>query len=97
MISLERYTLSVYRAGEIDLFENLDIVHIRLLVVVYEVLQVRSLRVLKEVVKALSKEMEVLEALQALSPPCRGTTPYTLHPSPYTLHPTTHTQTRHRP
>ena len=31
--SLERYTLSVYRAGEIDLFENLDIVHIRLLVV----------------------------------------------------------------
>ena len=32
MISLERYTLSVYRAGEIDLFENLDIVHIRLLV-----------------------------------------------------------------
>jgi len=34
LISLERYTLSVYRAGEIDLFENLDIVHIRLLVVV---------------------------------------------------------------
>ena len=33
LISLERYTLSVYRAGEIDLFENLDIVHIRLLVV----------------------------------------------------------------
>ena len=32
MISLERYTLSVYLAGEIDLFENLDIVHIRLLV-----------------------------------------------------------------
>ena len=32
LISLERYTLSVYRAGEIDLFENLDIVHIRLLV-----------------------------------------------------------------
>ena len=26
--------LSIYRAGEIDLFENLDIVHIRLLVVV---------------------------------------------------------------
>jgi hypothetical protein len=34
LISLERYTLSVYRIGEIDLFENLDIVHIRLLVVV---------------------------------------------------------------
>ena len=34
LISLERYTLSVYRAGEIDLFENLDIVHIRLLVAV---------------------------------------------------------------
>ena len=34
LISLERYTLSVYRAGEIDLFENLDIVLIRLLVVV---------------------------------------------------------------
>ena len=33
LISLERYTLSVYRAGEIDLFENLDKVHIRLLVV----------------------------------------------------------------
>jgi hypothetical protein len=33
LISLERYTLTVYRAGEIDLFENLDIVHIRLLVV----------------------------------------------------------------
>jgi hypothetical protein len=33
LISLERYTLSVYRAGKIDLFENLDIVHIRLLVV----------------------------------------------------------------
>jgi len=32
LIFLERYTLSVYRAGEIDLFENLDIVHIRLLV-----------------------------------------------------------------
>ena len=32
LISLERYTLSVHRAGEIDLFENLDIVHIRLLV-----------------------------------------------------------------
>ena len=32
LISLERYTLSVYRAGEIDLFENLEIVHIRLLV-----------------------------------------------------------------
>ena len=32
LISLERYTLSVYRAGEIDLFENLDIVHLRLLV-----------------------------------------------------------------
>ena len=32
LISLERYTLSVYRAGEIGLFENLDIVHIRLLV-----------------------------------------------------------------
>ena len=32
LIALERYTLSVYRAGEIDLFENLDIVHIRLLV-----------------------------------------------------------------
>ena len=32
LISLERYTLSVYPAGEIDLFENLDIVHIRLLV-----------------------------------------------------------------
>ena len=28
------YTLSVYIAGEIDLFENLDIVHIKLLVVV---------------------------------------------------------------
>ena len=25
--------LSIYRAGEIELFENLDIVHIRLLVV----------------------------------------------------------------
>ena len=25
--------LSIYRSGEIDLFENLDIVHIRLLVV----------------------------------------------------------------
>jgi len=34
LISLERYTLSVYRIGEIDLFENLEIVHIRLLVVV---------------------------------------------------------------
>ena len=33
LIFLERYTLSVYRAGEIDLFENLDIVHITLLVV----------------------------------------------------------------
>ena len=33
LISLERYTLSVYRAGGIDLFENLDIVHTRLLVV----------------------------------------------------------------
>ena len=33
LISLERYTLRVYRAGEIDLFDNLDIVHIRLLVV----------------------------------------------------------------
>ena len=32
LISPARYTLSVYRAGEIDLFENLDIVHIRLLV-----------------------------------------------------------------
>ena len=32
LISLERYTLSVYRTGEIDLFENLDIIHIRLLV-----------------------------------------------------------------
>ena len=32
LISLERYTLSVYHAGEIDLLENLDIVHIRLLV-----------------------------------------------------------------
>ena len=32
LISLERYTLSMNRAGEIDLFENLDIVHIRLLV-----------------------------------------------------------------
>ena len=32
LISLERYTLSVYRAGEIDLFENLDIVQITLLV-----------------------------------------------------------------
>ena len=32
LISLERYTLSVYRAGEIELFGNLDIVHIRLLV-----------------------------------------------------------------
>ena len=32
LISLERYTLSLHRAGEIDLFENLDIVHIRLLV-----------------------------------------------------------------
>jgi len=36
LISLERYTLSVYRAGEIDLFENLDIVHNRLLVDVQE-------------------------------------------------------------
>jgi len=33
LISLERYTLSVYRAGRIDHFENLDTVHIRLLVV----------------------------------------------------------------
>ena len=33
LISLERFTLSVYRAGEIDLFENLDIGLIRLLVV----------------------------------------------------------------
>ena len=33
LISLERYTLSVHRTGEIDLFENLDIVHITLLVV----------------------------------------------------------------
>jgi hypothetical protein len=32
LISLERNTLSVYRAWEIDLFEHLDIVHIRLLV-----------------------------------------------------------------
>ena len=32
LISLEWYMLSVYHAGEIDLFENLDIVHIRLLV-----------------------------------------------------------------
>ena len=32
LISLERYTLSVYRAGETDLFENLHIVHFRLLV-----------------------------------------------------------------
>ena len=32
LISLERYTLSVYRAGEIDLFENRNIVHIGLLV-----------------------------------------------------------------
>ena len=31
-ISLGRYTLSVYRAGEIDLLENLDIVYITLLV-----------------------------------------------------------------
>ena len=34
LISLERYTLRVYRAGEIDLFENLDIVHIRFQVAV---------------------------------------------------------------
>jgi len=34
LISLERYTLGVYRAGEIDLFDNLDIVYIRLLVAV---------------------------------------------------------------
>jgi len=33
LISLERYALSVYRAGEIDLFENLDIDQIKLLVV----------------------------------------------------------------
>ena len=32
LISLKRYTLSVYSAGEINLFQNLDIVHIRLLV-----------------------------------------------------------------
>ena len=32
--SLERKMLSIYRAGEIDLFENLDIVHIRLLVAI---------------------------------------------------------------
>ena len=32
LVSPARYTLSVYRAGEIDRFENLDIVHIRLLV-----------------------------------------------------------------
>ena len=42
LISLERYTLSVYRAGEIDLFENLDIVHIRLLVVLQRVLAPRN-------------------------------------------------------
>ena len=33
LISLERYTLRVYRAGEFDLLGELDIVHIRLLVV----------------------------------------------------------------
>ena len=33
LISPAMYTLSVYIAGEIDLFENLDIVHITLLVV----------------------------------------------------------------
>ena len=32
LISLERYTLSVYRTGGIEIFENLDIVHNRLLV-----------------------------------------------------------------
>jgi len=37
LISLERYTLSVYRAGQIDLLENLDIVHIRLLVEVSQI------------------------------------------------------------
>ena len=41
LISLERYTLSVYRAGEIDLFENLDIVHIRLLVAAHTRVLVR--------------------------------------------------------
>ena len=59
--------LSIYRAGEIDLFENLDIVHIRLLVVVYGVLQVMSLRVGKEV-RAPLKELEVLKVLKELSP-----------------------------
>ena len=32
LISLEEYTLSVYFSGEIDVLENLDIVHITLLV-----------------------------------------------------------------
>ena len=34
--------LSIYRAGEIDLFENLDIVHIRLLVVGRGTVKVRG-------------------------------------------------------
>ena len=42
LISLERYTLSVYRAGAIDIFENLDIVHIRLLVVGPQVERARA-------------------------------------------------------
>ena len=33
LMSFDRYTLSVYRTGEIDLFENLFLVDIRLLVV----------------------------------------------------------------
>jgi len=34
LFPLERQMLSFYRAGEIDLFENLDIVHMRLLLAV---------------------------------------------------------------
>ena len=43
-MSLERYTLSVCRAGRIDLFENLDIVHIRLPVVLEGVARLLSAR-----------------------------------------------------
>ena len=44
LMSLERYTLSVCRAGRIDLFENLDIVHIRLPVVLEGVARLLSAR-----------------------------------------------------
>ena len=44
---------------------------------VYEVIQVLSLRVVNEVVKALLKVMEVLKVLQAVSPPSPT------HPGPF--------------